>query len=84
MNVDAALGVRHRDFVDTAESIFQRSKALPAKLQQQVLDFVEFLGQGKNRPQDDWASLSLATALRGMEEEQWPTYTDTQLVEYWR
>jgi len=79
--LDAVLGVSHRDLVNTAELIYERSKALPAKAQVQVLDFVEFLGQREKPSQDEWTALSLAAAFRGMEEEQWPAYADTDLVE---
>ena len=73
-----------RGVVNTAELIYERSKALPAKQQEQVLNFVESLGHEKVHAQDDWSRLSLATALRGMEDDAWPAYSDTQLVEDWR
>jgi hypothetical protein len=70
--------------MSTAELIYERSRALPPELQRQVLDFVAFLDQRQNPPQDDWTELSLAGALRGMETEQWPEYPDHSLVEDWR
>jgi hypothetical protein len=39
--------------VSTAELIYERSKALPEKLQKQVLNFVAALDQGKDQPRDD-------------------------------
>ncbi len=70
--------------MSTAELIYERSKALPEKLQKQVLNFVDALDQGKDHPRDDWSGVSLAAALRGMEDDQWPAYTDAQLAEDWR
>jgi hypothetical protein len=82
--LDVVSDVRDRIRVSTAELIYERSKGLPADLQEQVLDFVESLGQSKDRLRDEWTSLSLATALRGMEEDSWPAYPDAELVEDWR
>jgi len=70
--------------MSTAELIYERSRALPPELQRQVLDFVAFLDQRQSSPPDDWADLSLASALRGMETEEWPAYPDDCLVEDWR
>lgn len=70
--------------MSTAEKIFERSQTLPAELQEQVLNFVESLAQSQDQLHEDWSSLSLASALRGMEQEQWPPYPDTCLVEDWR
>jgi hypothetical protein len=77
--------VRHRNPVSVAELIYDRSRVLPAELQEQVLDFVAFLGQKNTSPQDaEWTGLSLAAALRGMETDEWPAYPDSCLVEDWR
>jgi hypothetical protein len=70
--------------VSTAELIFERSQTLSAELQEQVLNFVESLHQSQNQLKEDWSGVSLAAALRGMEQEQWPFYTDAELVEDWR
>jgi len=69
--------------VSTAEWIFEKSKSLPAPLQDEVLDFVEFLQQKQASPEDDWPALSLAAAVRGMEDEEWPEYSEKDLVEKW-
>jgi hypothetical protein len=82
--LDAVAGARHRRLVSTAELIFERSRGLPAELQEQVLNFVESLHQSQNQLKEDWSGVSLAAALRGMEQEQWPFYTDAELVEDWR
>jgi hypothetical protein len=70
--------------VSTAESIFQKAKALPGSLQTEVLDFVEFLERKHASPQEDWAALSLTSALRRMENEEWPPYSESDLIEKWQ
>ena len=53
------------------EEIVQHIQTLPEALKAEVLDFVEFL-EVKNRKgteDSDWATLSLSSALRGMEDE---------------
>ena len=51
--------------------------SLPEDAQREVLDFVEFIETRKNgraERQDDaaWSMLSLASAMRGMEDEESP------------
>jgi len=63
----------------TAQAIAERLKALPEDSQREVLDFVEFIGSrkaGQEESPDDaaWSTLSLASAMRGMEDEE-PLYT---------
>ncbi len=61
----------------TTEAIVQRLKSLPASAQREVLDFVEFL---ESRRQEHtvrqgeiaWSAFSLASAMRGMEDEETP------------
>jgi hypothetical protein len=69
-----------------AERIHQYVQKLPASLQVEVLDFVEYLlskvehetaGQGDL----SWSALSLALAMRGMEGEEKPAYTAADLKE---
>ncbi len=72
------------------DKIQQRVLVLPETRQAQVLDFIEFL-LSKSQPdlQDDnqdfdnleWSNLSLTMAMRGMEEEEEPTYSVTDLKE---
>ena len=71
------------------EKIQQRVLILPEPMQTQVLDFVEFLlSKSTSVPQEaledmdslDWSNLSLAMALRGMEDEEEP-YTMADLKE---
>jgi len=59
---------------------------LPEPFQAEVLSFAEYLllkAQRAAAPEDahDWASLSLALAMRGMEDEEMPEYTVADLKE---
>ncbi len=71
------------------EKIQQRVLILPESMQTQVLDFVEFLlSKSASIPQEaledvdnlSWSNLSLAMAMRGMEDEEEP-YTLGDLKE---
>ncbi|MBI4178511.1 DUF2281 domain-containing protein [bacterium] len=67
-----------------AEKIQQYVQRLPAALQAEVLDFVEYLlakVEGNTLLQEErtWSDLSLTYAMRGMEEEDTPTYTVSDL-----
>jgi hypothetical protein len=69
----------------TLESIHQYAQMLPDSLQREVLDFVKFLlfKQETSPEQDDieWSNFSLASAMRGMEDEDTPVYTTDDLKE---
>ena len=67
-----------------AERIHQYVQKLPASLQVEVLDFVEYLSSKLEREMAEqgeltWSALSLALAMRGMEDEDVPTYTMADL-----
>ena len=67
-----------------ADRIHENVQKLPESLQSEVLDFVEFLllkreRQGDQTIEDDWTDLSLTMAMRGMEDEKGPIYTDEDL-----
>ncbi len=69
----------------TAQFIAQRVTSLPEDAQREVLDFVEFIelrksGQGVKQEDATWSELSLASAMRGMEDEDSP-YTLDDLKE---
>ena len=66
------------------EKIRKNVQKLPVVFQAEVLDFVEYLLVKSEREiarQDDldWSDLSLASAMRGMEDEDTPTYTEDDL-----
>jgi len=67
-----------------SERIQQHVQKLPTSFQAEVLDFVEYLLAKAEREvvrQEgrDWSNLSLSFAMRGMEEEDTPTYTTSDL-----
>ena len=69
------------------ERIHQELQKLPEPLQQEVLEFVEYL-RTRAQAEDDspeaeesWSSMSLRSALRGMESEDGPEYTTEDLKE---
>ncbi len=67
-----------------SERIQRYVEKLPQPLQAEVLDFVEYLlskveRETSQQDEADWAALSLAFAMRGMEEETEPNYTTHDL-----
>lgn len=50
-----------------SEEIQQRIERLPESLQEKVLNFIESLADEKENA--DWQHVSLASAVRGMEDE---------------
>jgi hypothetical protein len=73
----------------TAERIQEQVQKLPEPLQDQTLVYIEFLIQmSKTRHQSvrkedlDWSHLSLAAAMRDIEEED-VTYDESDLKERW-
>ena len=60
--------------------IHENVQKLPIPFQTEVLDFVEYLLIKSEREVTkegdlNWSSFSLASAMRGMEDENTPTYT---------
>lgn len=72
--------------MEVSETIKQRVERLPETLQAEVLDFVEYLLSKAERASEDeaWSTLSLASAMRGMEDEAGPTYDEHDLKETFR
>ena len=67
-----------------AERIHQYVQRLPARFQAEALDFVEYLlakaEHGAARQEErEWSNLSLAFAMREMEEEDPLMYTPSDL-----
>jgi hypothetical protein len=72
----------------TAQVITERLMSLPEDAQREVLDFVEFIEtrKGARSERQDaaaWSELSLASAMRGMVDEESP-YTLSDLKESFR
>ena len=70
------------------EAIFRTVEPLPEAEKQEVLDYVEFIKashrEGSQTEEDAaWSDFSLASAMRGMEEESSP-YTLADLKESFR
>ena len=52
------------------EKIQRYAKKLPHAFQEELLDFVEYLiMKAEQQEKQEWASLSLSSAMRGMEDE---------------
>ena len=72
----------------TAQAIAEHVEALPESEQREVLDFVVFL-EAKVKPravrenETAWSAISLASAMRGMEDESSP-YTEADVKESFR
>ena len=72
----------------STEAILQHLRNLPEQARREVLDFVEFLSSRRvtSGPRDEdgaWSEFSLASAMRGMEDEGTP-YTLTDIKESFR
>ena len=68
------------------EEINRRVQRLPEPLRAEVLHFVDFLLTRAERDggrQEDraWSDLSLNSAMRGLEDESAPDYSEADLVE---
>lgn len=66
--------------MSAAERIQEYVQRLPQRLQAEVLDFVEYLlarveREAAQQDEMDWRLLSLAFAMRGLENEDGPAYT---------
>ena len=67
----------------TVERIAERVGSLPETAQREVLDFVEYLAHKLREEDAGWCALSVEAALRGLEGEVWPDYTEHDLKERW-
>ena len=68
------------------ERINKYVQRLPESLQAEVLDFVEYLltkAERENAAESEreWTHLSLSLAMRNIEDEEGPDYSDTDLKE---
>jgi len=69
-----------------SDKIYEEVKKLPELLQGEVLDFVQYLASKMERERSSEseltaASLSLSLAMRGMEDEDTPSYSTQDLRE---
>ena len=75
--------------MSSIERIAQHVRELPEQLQNEVLDFVEFLKTRSEAVDDrqedlEWSRFSMMQAIRGMEDDDFPEYTDADLKERWQ
>lgn len=75
--------------MNVTEQIANEVKTLPPDVQQEILDFVGFLRtrlETRQSRKDDiqWSEFSIGTALRSMEHEAGPEYSEADLKESWR
>ena len=69
------------------EEVNNKLQKLPLAAQEEVLHFIEFMAQKFERKDDEnkqWSEFSLNQAMRGMEDENTPDYTEADLKEKWR
>lgn len=66
-----------------AEEIAQKVERLPTDLRAEVLHFVDYLLTRAADRQEDrgWSGLSLESAMRGLEDEGDPDYSEADLRE---
>ncbi len=65
-----------------AQKIYKELDQLPESARSEVLDFIEFLKQKKERDEDkEWSKFSLARAMQGIEEENAPEYNHSDIRE---
>lgn len=72
-----------------SEKISQKVEKLPVAIQLEVLDFVEFVTQRAKKinsevEREQWTEFSINQAMKGLEEEETPEYTEADLKEKWR
>lgn len=71
----------------TAKDILQELETLPPVLQEEALDFIGYLKLKKaesSRDIREWNRFSLDSALRGMEDDAFPDYQESDLKELWK
>lgn len=72
----------------TIEKISQEMQKLSEPLQNEVLDFVEFLlhkskGEASRKEEREWSHFSLKSAVEGLEDDVLPEYSDADFIEKW-
>ena len=72
-----------------SKEINQKVEKLPISIQLEVLNFVEFVAQKAEKinvaeEREQWMEFSLSQAMKGLEDEEIPEYTDDDLKEKWR
>ncbi len=68
------------DMMSVSKILQQYIQMLPEKDQAEVLDFVKYLLSKQRQEEENWSELSLAMAMRGLEDEE-ALYTPDDLQE---
>ena len=72
----------------TAERLTDQIQKLPEHLQEEVLDFVQFLkkksASGLRQEEDWWSRFSLSLSLTGLDDKEEPAYSEKNLKERWQ
>ena len=76
-------------YMIVTEQINSKLQRLPDLYQQEVLHFIEFLSQKAMRGEAEteekgWTDFSLTQAMRGLEDDETPEYTEADLKAKWR
>ena len=69
------------------EQIVQELETLPSSLQEEAVDFIGYLKlkqAGTLKEIREWNAFSLESALRGLEDDQFPDYRESDLKEVWK
>lgn len=69
------------------EQVTDKLQKLPIAAQEEVLRFIEFLAQKFEQKADEnkqWSDFSLSQAMKGLENDDLPQYTEADLKEQWR
>lgn len=72
--------------MNVVKRINEQVQRLPEQTQAEVLNFVEYLlaktdHEDARQEDHDWSQLSLDSAMRGMEDNDLPEYTEADLEE---
>lgn len=69
--------------MSVTEPISEKVSSLPNARQVEVLNFVEFLLQKTDYEADEWIKLSLNLGMQGLENDNFPEYSLSDLKERW-
>lgn len=69
--------------VSTIEKITHKIRKLSSDKQEKVLEYIEVLEENQNEL-NSWNSFSLENAMKGLEDDQLPEYTEEDLKEKWK
>ena len=71
----------------STEKIVHELETLPAALKEEALDFIGYLKMTEAKGSaeiGEWNRFSLESALRGLEDDDFPAYQESDLKEVWK